>query len=91
MERTVLRSDLREKILTNVELQLNIHRSTGRSVESIKRWCRENSELLTMAPVLNAISSTLKLPSKDVLTEIIDEPKVETSEDSKINTKKALP
>lgn len=77
MERTVLRSDLREQIISNVELQLNIHRSTGRSVESIKRWARENHELLTMDAVLNAVRTTLGLSKKEKLTEIIDLSKVE--------------
>lgn len=77
MQRTALRSDLRDQIITNVELQLNIHKSSGRSVETIKRWCRENSELLTMLSVLNAIRSTLKISKTELLTEIVDDTKVE--------------
>jgi hypothetical protein len=43
---------------------------------------------LTEGPVLKVIADFLHCEMDDLL---IDEPKVETSEDSKINTKKALP
>lgn len=69
MTKTVLRSDLRDKILDNVELQFNIHKACGRSVETIKRWARENSELLLLEPVLSAIRSTLKISKTESLTE----------------------
>jgi hypothetical protein len=73
MIKTVLRSDLREQIITNVDLQFNIHKGTGRSIETIKRWARENSELLTLEAVKTAIRSTLNLSKKESLTEIIED------------------
>jgi hypothetical protein len=69
MTKKVLKSDLRDQILSNVELQLNIHKGTGRSVETIKRWARENSELLTMEAVQLAIRTTLNISKHTSLTE----------------------
>jgi hypothetical protein len=71
MNKTVLRSDLRDKILTDVILQVEIHKASGRTIESIKRWARENSELLLLSPVTDAIRSTLKLPKSESLTETV--------------------
>lgn len=68
-----LKSTYREAILTDVELQFKIAKVTHKTIETVKRWARENDIMLLLIPVHQLIRVKLKLPENEVLTEEVEQ------------------
>lgn len=58
-----------EAITDDVELQVKIAKVTGRTIETVKRWARENNEYLLLFPVLEVIKAHLSIAKSENITE----------------------
>jgi hypothetical protein len=83
-----LKDEIIETVDNNNVLKALVADALKVDVVSMGKVLLRKSRRLTEFAVLKVIADFLQCDMKDLL---IDEPKVETSEDSKINTKKALP
>jgi hypothetical protein len=68
-----LKSTYREAILADVELQVKIAKSTHKTIETVKRWARNNESMLMLLPVLQSIKTHLKLHETEVITEEVEQ------------------
>lgn len=68
VRKQVLRSEYKELIAKDDELQVQIAKALGRRVTSIPRWLKEDSIILTTAIVLTIIRKRLSLPESKSLT-----------------------
>lgn len=68
-----LKSEYREAILTKVDIQLKIAKVTHRTIETVKRWARDNDIMLLLIPVGQIIRQELKLEEGVVLIEEVEE------------------
>lgn len=66
-----LKQEYREEILATPELQGKIAGACKKSMNTVWRWCKDNSEQLTMLSALNAIRDFKKLSKQVELTESI--------------------
>jgi hypothetical protein len=83
-----LKDEIIETVDNNNVLKALVADALKVDVVSMGKVLERKSRRLTEFAVLKVIADFLHCEMDDLL---IDEPKVETSEDSKINTKKALP
>jgi DNA-binding Xre family transcriptional regulator len=84
----ILNDEAIEAIKNNNQLATDVADALGIAWSAMPMTLQRKSRRLTEFAVLKVIADFLHCEMDDLL---IDEPKVETSEDSKINTKKALP
>jgi hypothetical protein len=84
----ILNDEAIEAIKNNNQLATDVADALGIAWSAMPMTLQRKARRLTEGPVLKVIADFLHCEMDDLL---IDEPKVETSEDSKINTKKALP
>ena len=57
-----LKAEYRKAITDNPGLQGAIAQRTNKSMNAVWRWCRNNSEQLTMLSVVTELQTFLKLP-----------------------------
>lgn len=68
-----LKEQIKESILTDPLLLANVAVDTGRSIDTIRRWIREDHEMLLMLSVLNSIKKHMSLDDSTILTEEVNE------------------
>lgn len=59
----------KQEVYTNPALVGVVALKSGKSIDTIKRWCRNNDERLTMSSILEAIKDFKGLPKKTSLIE----------------------
>lgn len=69
MEKQVLLSGYKEKVVKDDELKVAIAKAMGRRMSAIDRWLREDDVKLTTVTVLNLIRSWYSIPATESLTE----------------------
>lgn len=58
-DKTLLKSDIREKIMADELLAASIGRKMGRSVQTIKRLCKTNHPSLTQVAIIGLLEGYL--------------------------------
>lgn len=68
-----LKSIHREAITSDVELQVKIAKATKKTIETVKRWARENDSQLTLLSVIDVIKKHRSIPESEIITEQVKE------------------
>jgi hypothetical protein len=66
-----MKQQYREAILSDAKLHGEVASAVNKSLNSVYRWCKNNSEDLTMIAALNVVKNYLNVPSTDDLLEEI--------------------
>lgn len=66
-----VKEEYREAILKDEELRAHIAKKCNKSGNTVYRWCKDNSEMLTMLPALDAIKDYMKVKDIRNITQLV--------------------